>query len=168
MDYFTMEKKETPKQKYIVRIASTDLDGSRPVFIALQKIKGIGNAMSSAICHIAKVPRHDMMGLLTDEQVKALDTTIRNPSAVPTWMYNWQNDVETGKDSHFISGDLTFAVDMSIKKMKMIKSYRGMRHAFGLPVRGQRTRSNHRKNKQKKAQAAKSRPTKKSAPVQKE
>ena len=46
-------------------------------------------------------------------------------------------------------GDLDFTVDNDLKRMKMIKCYRGMRHAFGLPVRGQRTKSNFRKNKGK-------------------
>ena len=48
-----------------------------------------------------------------------------------------------------LSGDLDYTKDMDIKRMKMIKVYKGMRYAFGLPVRGQRTKSNFRKNKGK-------------------
>jgi small subunit ribosomal protein S13 len=67
----------------------------------------------------------------------------------PRWMLNRRNDYETGDDRHLLTGDIGFVRDNDIKRLKMIKSRRGMRHMFGLPVRGQRTKSNFRKNKGK-------------------
>jgi len=64
-------------------------------------------------------------------------------------MLNRRKDYETGEDKHLLSSDLAFTKDNDIKMLKKIKSYKGMRHAFGLPVRGQRTRSNFRRNKGK-------------------
>jgi small subunit ribosomal protein S13 len=151
----------TVKTRYIVRIAATDLDGTKKVFIALQKIKGIGDAMSNAVCHMANIPREAILGQLTEEQIKKIDSVIDTPTGLPTWMMNHRKDFETGTDSHLTGADLVFSNDMGIKRLKMVKSYRGMRHAFGLPARGQSTRSNHRKNKQKKAMASRSRSVKK-------
>ena len=50
---------------------------------------------------------------------------------------------------HLINTDLDLSKDGDIKRMKKVKSYKGLRHTWGLPVRGQRTRSNFRKNKGK-------------------
>ena len=55
---------------------------------------------------------------------------------------NWQK-------TNFLQDDLSFAEENDIKMMKKIRSYRGVRHGMGLPVRGQRTKSNFRKNKGK-------------------
>jgi small subunit ribosomal protein S13 len=158
LDY-TMTQ-QTHKTKYIVRIADTDLDGNKQVFMALQKIKGVGDAMSHAVCVVAQVPKQLKLGDLDDATVAKLNAVLKNPEKIPSWMYNRQKDEETGENNHLTGGDLVFAVDMGIKRLKMIKCYRGMRHAFGLPARGQRTRSNHRKTKSRKAAASKVRPKK--------
>ena len=64
-------------------------------------------------------------------------------------MLNRKHDPESGQDRHLLVAELDFEKDNDIKRMKMIRSYRGLRHMFGYPVRGQRTRSNFRKNKGK-------------------
>jgi len=53
--------------------------------------------------------------------------------------------METGKDMHLLTADLSFVTDNDIKFMKMIRCFKGARHAAGQPVRGQRTRSHFRK-----------------------
>ncbi len=64
-------------------------------------------------------------------------------------MLNRRKDVETGEDKHIVTTDINFVNDNDIKVMKMIRCYKGIRHSMGLPVRGQKTRSNFRKNKGK-------------------
>jgi small subunit ribosomal protein S13 len=64
-------------------------------------------------------------------------------------MLNRRKDYETGEDIHLLSSDLAFTQDNDIKMMKKMKSYKGMRHARGLTVRGQKTRANFRRNKGK-------------------
>ena len=64
-------------------------------------------------------------------------------------MLNRRNDPEDGSDKHLLSSDLKFTVENDIKMMKKIKCYKGVRHSLGQPVRGQRTKSNFRRNKGK-------------------
>lgn len=137
--------------KHLVRIANTDLDGNKPIYKALTKINGIGFMFSNMLCSLTNIDKNIKAGYLTDEQAKKLDDAIKTPEKfnVPSWMFNRRKDIEDGKDKHLVTGDLKFAQETDVKMMKKIKSYKGMRHAFGLPVRGQKTRSNFRKNKGK-------------------
>ena len=64
-------------------------------------------------------------------------------------MVNRRNDYDTGQNKHLLTGDLQFTVENDIKMMKKMKCYKGVRHILGQPVRGQRTRSNFRRNKGK-------------------
>ncbi|HLC65014.1 MAG TPA: 30S ribosomal protein S13 [Candidatus Nanoarchaeia archaeon] len=145
------EQKAEKEIKYLVRIASTDLDGKKPIGNALLKIKGIGFMMAHAACTVANVSANQRAGQLSDKDVQKLDDFVKNPLKynIPAWMFNRRKDVETGEDKHLILSDLQFANENDIKMMKKIKCYRGVRHIFGLPVRGQSTKSNFRKNKGK-------------------
>jgi small subunit ribosomal protein S13 len=64
-------------------------------------------------------------------------------------MLNRKKDPEDNLDRHLIGSSLTFTQDNDIKMLKKIKSYKGLRQSLGLPARGQRTKSNFRKNKGK-------------------
>lgn len=144
---------EQPKKefRYLVRIANTDLDGNKPIYQALRKIKGVGFMFSNAVCSIAGIDRNKKTGHLSDAEMQKLDEIVKNPLKfhAPVWVLNRRKDYETGKDVHLITATLDFVKDNDVKRMKKIKCYRGMRHAAGLPVRGQRTKSNFRKSKSK-------------------
>ena len=144
---------EQPKQelKYFVRIANTDLDGNKSVYHSLTKIKGINFMFSNAICNAAGIQKTKKTGYLTDDEAGRIDEVVREPLKfkIPAWLFNRKRDPEDNADKHIIGTILTFTQDNDIKMMKKIKSYRGIRHSFGLPVRGQRTKSNFRKNKGK-------------------
>lgn len=137
--------------KHIVRIARVDIPGEKPIRIALKKIKGVGFNLASAACNRAGVAQGKKTGELSDEEVKKLDEIITNPlnKGFPAWFLNRRKNYETGKDEHLLTGTLDFVKDNTIKRLKRIKCYRGIRHGLGLPVRGQRTRSNFRKSKGK-------------------
>src|SRR3989344_6956100 len=137
--------------KQLVRVASTDLDGNKPVHHALLKIKGVGVSFSHMVCSCAGVDMRAKMGLLDEQMVKKLDDIVRNPLkyGAPLWMINRRRDIETNEPRHVLTGDIDFVQDNDIKILKKIKAYRGIRHMLGLPARGQRTRSNFRKNKGK-------------------
>ncbi len=143
-----MEKKD---YKHIVRVAETDLDGSKPIFNALRKIKGVNFAFANLACKLAKVEHSKQTGTLSDGEVSKLTEVLKDPTQfnAPSWMLNRRNDIEDGVDRHIITTDLRLTKDNDIKLMKKIKCYRGIRHIVGLPVRGQRTKSNFRKNKGK-------------------
>jgi|SRR3989344_463523 len=136
--------------RHIVRVANTDMDGNRKIGEAIRKIRGIGFSFANTICTLAGVDRAKKSGELSDDELKRIDESIKTASGkVPSWLLNRRKDYETGKDLHLVSSDLKFANDQDIRLMKKIRSYKGVRHAAGLPVRGQRTRSNFRKNKGK-------------------
>jgi small subunit ribosomal protein S13 len=137
--------------RHIVRVVNTDLVGKKKLIMALQKIKGISNMFSNFVCYSAKVDSLKIAGHLNDEEVKRLEDVIKNPAKYkcPSWMFNRRKDYETGQDMHILTTELDLAVDADMKRMKKIKSYKGFRHMWGQPVRGQRTKANFRVNKGK-------------------
>ena len=137
--------------RFIIRIANTDLPGERKIAIALTKVKGVSHMFASALCVSTGIDKTKRAGDLSDAEEKSLNEAIRNPKAfgIPTWMVNRRNDPESGEDGHLIGSDIGFTRDNDIKRMKKLKTYKGVRHAAGLPVRGQRTKSNFRKNKKR-------------------
>ena len=145
------EEQSKQELKYFVRIANTDLDGNKPIGNALTKIKGIGFMFSYAICHVSNIQYNKKAGYLSEAEALKLDDILKDPLkfGIPVWMLNRKRDPEDNADKHLIGANLTFTEDNDIKMMKKIKSYKGVRHSLGQPVRGQRTKSNFRKNKGK-------------------
>jgi small subunit ribosomal protein S13 len=137
--------------RYFVRIANTDLDGNKKIAQALIKIKGVSFMFSNMLCKFAGVDKNTKTGYLKDDQVKKLDEVLDNPGKynAPGWMLNRRKNYEDGKDYHVITGNLSFAEENDVKRLKRVRSYRGIRHGQGLPVRGQRTKANFRRNKGK-------------------
>jgi small subunit ribosomal protein S13 len=135
--------------KHIIRVVNTDLDGSKPIYHALTKIKGVGVMMANATCNAAKIKRTLKAGDLEQEAIAKLNDVILHPGDydIPEWLFNRKKDPETGEDKHLASGELRFNQENDVKMLKKIKCYRGVRHMFGLPTRGQRTKSNFRRNK---------------------
>lgn len=137
--------------KHLIRVANVDLPGDRQIRWALTNIKGIGIDFADALCLVVGIPKAAKAGYLTGQQIEKLNAAAMNPAAagIPGWLFNRRKDPETGNDHHVVGGTLSFIRDNDIKRMKKIRSYRGVRHGKGLPVRGQRTRSNFRRNKGK-------------------
>lgn len=132
--------------QYIVRLASTDIDGFRPVMYALADIKGIGIRTGALVADMVEVPRAERIGNLTEEQIKRLSEKLGELSALaPPWMLNRQYDWETGEDRHMYGPDWGLEVRNDVNRMRKIRSYRGVRHETGKKVRGQRSKSNGRK-----------------------
>lgn len=137
--------------KYLVRIANTDLDGNKSLHSALTKIQGVGFMLSNAVCNIINIDKYAKVGYLSEDTINKIDEILKDLSkhGAPEWLLNRRRDPEDGISRHIITSNLKFIGDNDIKLMKKIRSYKGIRHAFGAPVRGQRTRSNFRKNKGK-------------------
>ncbi len=155
--------------KHIVRVANVDLSGEKQIRWAMTKIKGIGINFADAVCAVAGIDRTAKTGNLSDQQVEKLNKVVSEPkSGIPTWFFNRKKDYESGEDKHLLTGTLSFVQENDIKLQKKIKSYRGMRHAKGLPVRGQRTRSNFRRSKGKVVGVSKKKITAAQAAAQKE
>lgn len=143
------EKVEREKhEERVVRILSQDIEGKMRLYPGLAKVKGVSWAMSNAVCEILKMDRRRMIGSLTDEEIKKIIEFLKNPK-VPTYFLNRRADISTGEDQHLTGSDLELQNEFDIKRLKQIRSYRGLRHSVHLPTRGQRTRSNFRKNRGK-------------------
>jgi len=145
-----METQEVQQKAHerIVIILSKDIEGSMNVYPGLTKIKGVSWAMSNATCALLKIDKTKKIGELTDSEIKKITEFLKNPKA-PGFIFNRRNDLETGEDIHLIGADLELKQEFDIKRLKKIKSYRGLRHALGLPMRGQRTKGNFRRNRRK-------------------
>ena len=132
--------------KYIVRIANTDINGEKKLVHGLTSIKGIGHHMGVLIANETGISRSVKFGDLTDAQIKKIqDTLDKILDIAPDWMLNHRKDYETGEDLHIIGSEIDMRLRDEINIMKKIRSYRGIRHERGLPVRGQRTRANNRR-----------------------
>jgi len=139
-----------PKEiRGIVRIAGADVKGETQLFTSLQKIKGVGGSLANAVCRVHGFDRNRKVGTLTDAEIKKITETLKNPAkfGIPSWTFNRRKDLETGDDKHIVGPDLKFTQEQDVKRMIKIKSYKGVRHMFGLPARGQRTRSSFRKGR---------------------
>ncbi len=131
--------------RYIVRMASTDLDGTRSVAYALTAIDGVGIRVAEALADTVGVPRYERLGNLSEVQTDKIEETLgKLGEAFPDWMVNRPKDWETGLDLHAYGSDWDVRVRDDVNRMKMIRSYKGVRHETGQKVRGQRTKSNGR------------------------
>ena len=113
----------------MARIAGVDIPPQKRVVISLIYIHGIGNTTAQKIVKTAGINPDTRTKDLTDEEVTRLRQII---------------DRMSGAKELLIEGDLRREVANNIKRLTEIGSYRGQRHRRGLPVRGQRTRTNAR------------------------
>ena len=112
----------------MARIAGVDLPREKRVEIGLTYIYGIGVATSNRLLATAKVDPNTRCKDLTDEEVKAISEAIETEGVM-------------------VEGDLRRDIAMNIKRLQEIGCYRGIRHRKGLPVRGQKTKTNARTRK---------------------
>ncbi|MEZ5438480.1 MAG: 30S ribosomal protein S13 [Lysobacteraceae bacterium] len=110
----------------MARIAGVNLPVQKHVWVGIQSIYGVGRTRSKQICAAAEVEPATKIRDLTEAEVERLRA-------------------EVGK--YVVEGDLRREVGMSIKRLMDLGCYRGLRHRRGLPMRGQRTRTNARTRK---------------------
>ncbi len=130
---------------FIVHIANTDLDGNKKSVVALMNVRGLGKRVAEKVAEISGLDRNRKIGSYNEEKFAEIESAISSISKdFPEWMVNRQREFETGTSRHAIGTDIDMAVREDINRMKMIRSYKGIRHETGQKVRGQRTRSNGR------------------------
>ncbi len=110
----------------MARIAGVNIPIHKHVVISLTSIYGIGRSRAKQICEAAQIDPTTKVKDLTEEQIERIRA-------------------EVGR--YTVEGDLRREVSMNIKRLMDIGCYRGLRHRRGLPVRGQRTRTNARTRK---------------------
>lgn len=134
------------QEETLIRIMSTDIPGNKNVYTGLTWIKGISWSFSNALCNVLKIDKSKKIVELSQQEIEKITDFVKNPK-VPTFLLNRRKDFESEKTEHLIGADLDMKKEFDIKRMKKIKSYKGIRHSAGQPVRGQRTKSHFRKNK---------------------
>ncbi len=138
----------------LVRVLGKDIRGDKKLGAALTQIGGISWTLGNAICKILKLDRSQRIQDVDKDEMSKIEAFIKDPQ-VPAFLKNRQNDLETGEDMHVSGADLKLRKEFDIKRMKKIRSYKGIRHTANLPVRGQRTKGNFRRNRGKSVAAAK-------------
>lgn len=111
----------------MARIAGVDIPRDKKVWVSLSYIYGIGSSLSRRILEKSRVNPEVKVRDLTEEEISRIREVI---------------DKE-----HKVEGELRREVGLNIKRLTEINCYRGLRHRRGLPVRGQRTRTNARSRK---------------------
>jgi small subunit ribosomal protein S13 len=111
----------------MARIAGVDLPPNKRIEIALTYIYGIGRSQAAKILTAAGVSFDEKVRELNDDEINHIRKVI--------------------EEQYRVEGDLRKEVTMNIKRLMEIGSYRGLRHRRGLPVRGQRTKTNGRTRK---------------------
>ena len=119
------------------------------VSYAVTSIKGVSLSLSNAILKKAGINPDLRSGFLTEADISKIEEVVKDPAkfGIPAWLFNRRKDSETGKDMHLISADLVLRSKTDIDDAKNIRSWRGYRHAYGLKVRGQRTKTTGRSGK---------------------
>ena len=145
-----VQQQNQEETRLIVRINNKDLDGSLPVRRAIMDLKGIGHRSGKAIAIAFErqtgVSADRELGRMSEAEDRKLEEIILNPAkfGLPEFMLNRRKDYETGQSSHLVMSELDFARRKDMQRLNEIRSYRGLRLSWGLPVRGQRTKSTHR------------------------
>lgn len=139
-----MEKTQEPAMRQLIRIFNTDIPGNVRLGYGLTKIKGIGLNFAKAFCVRNNIQEDKIVGTMTEAEVRELEGKLKVLSHMDKWYMNRQKDYETGNDVHLLTSDLKFNTEFDVKKMQKIRTYKGLRHAAGLPVRGQRTKAHFR------------------------
>jgi small subunit ribosomal protein S13 len=132
----------------LIRIYGYDIPGSRNLFAGLTRIKGVSWAVSNAICIKLNLSKTKKIQELSKDEIQKIEAFLKQ-LPIPDYMKNRRSDFETGETGHFLGSDLDIKKEFDIKRLKKIKSYKGVRHSLKLPVRGQRTKSHFRLNKKK-------------------
>lgn len=163
--------------QFILRLLNTNVDGKQKIMYALTKIKGVGRRYSNLVCKKADVDLnkryvpgqsfintnhhpgrshallilvcHFRAGEITSEELERIVTIIQNPTQykIPTWFLNRQRDIVDGKDSQVLANGMDSKLREDLERLKKIRAHRGLRHYWGLRVRGQHSKTTGRRGR---------------------
>ena len=149
-DKKTQMREVIPNYVSIVRILQTDIPGNKKTLVGLTYIKGVSWAIANATCKLINLDPDKKISDLDEKEIEKIIKFLSNPVGFPKYLLNRRKDFETGEDFHLIGTSLDMKKEFDIRRLKKIRSYRGLRHATGQPTRGQRTKSHFRAGKGKK------------------
>merc|ERR1712173_530505 len=120
--------------QHILRVMNTNIDGKRNIMFAITAIKGIGRRYANLVLKKADIPLEKRAGELSEEEVERIVTIMSNPRQykIPDWFLNRQLDIKLRED---------------LERLKKIRAHRGLRHYWGVRVRGQHTKTTGRRGR---------------------
>merc|ERR1712079_503460 len=132
--------------QHILRVQNTNIDGNIKVTHALTSIRGMGRRFTDLVLKKAEIDRSKRAGQLSEAEMEQIQTVMANPKnfKIPTWFLNRQRDWKDGKDGQMTSNNLDIKLREDIERMKKIRLHRGIRHWWGYPVKGQKTKTSGR------------------------
>lgn len=159
--------------QFILRLLNTNVDGKQKIMYALTKIKGVGRRYSNLVCKKAdvdlskrylhppppKIPYNLQLiplvfsliraGEITTEELERIVTIIHNPTQykIPTWFLNRRRDIVDGKDTQVLANGMDNKLREDLERLKKIRAHRGLRHYWGLRVRGQHSKTTGRRGR---------------------
>ncbi|KAJ3426028.1 40S ribosomal protein S18-RELATED [Anaeramoeba flamelloides] len=135
--------------EHIRRIMNTNVNGLQLVPYALCAIKGVGRRFAFLCCRKADIDVNKRAGELSTEEIDKIVKVMENPLdfKIPTWFLNRQKDRKTGSFTQLLSNKLDHSLREDIERLKKIRCHRGLRHAWGLKVRGQHTKTTGHKGR---------------------
>ncbi|KAF3436281.1 hypothetical protein FNV43_RR23373 [Rhamnella rubrinervis] len=152
--------------QHILRVLNTNVDGKQKIMFALTSIKGIGRRFANVVCKKADVDMNksichsllivydvcylELTGFkLSAAELDNLMVIVANPRQfrIPDWFLNRKKDYKDGRYSQVVSNALDMKLRDDLERLKKIRNHRGLRHYWGLRVRGQHTKTTGRRGK---------------------
>merc|ERR1712154_710222 len=137
------------KFQHILRVLNTNIDGKIKIPFAITAIRGIGRRFAFVVCKKANVDVNKRAGELSEEEVERVVTVMGNPRQykIPDWFLNRQKDIKDGRYSQVVANALDNKLREDLERLKKIRAHRGLRHYWGLRVRGQHTKTTGRRGR---------------------
>lgn len=135
--------------QHILRLLNTNVDGRQKIQFALTAIKGCGRRYAGLVCRLAEVDMTKRAGELQPEELERVVKIMQDPlnSKIPAWFINRQRDLKDGATTQLLANNLDNKMREDIEALKKIRLHRGLRHSWGLRVRGQHTKTTGRHGK---------------------
>ncbi|KAJ2722535.1 ribosomal 40S subunit protein S18B [Coemansia sp. Benny D115] len=133
----------------MLRLLNTNVDGAIKIGYALTKIKGVGRRYANIVCKKADVDLSKRAGEVTSEELERIIEIIQNPLQykIPTWFLNRQRDHTTNVTSQMVANGVDNTLREDLDRLKKMRVHRGLRHWWGLRVRGQHTKTTGRRGR---------------------
>lgn len=135
--------------QHILRILNTNVEGTQKVVYALTAIKGVGRRFATLVCRKAGVDLTKRAGEIDADSLERIVTVMQNPleHGIPKWFLNRRKDHVDGTYTQLLANGLDNKLREDLERMKKIRCHRGLRHSWGLRVRGQHTKTTGRRGR---------------------
>ena len=134
---------------HILRIQNTNIKGKDKVMYGITAIKGIGRRFANIVLKVAGVDLRKRAGEMTEAEINKINDIIAKPTdwGIPKWFLNRPSDPVEGTSTQLIANQVDSKLRDDLERLKKIRAHRGLRHHWGLKVRGQHTCSTGRRGR---------------------